>query len=481
MLTGTEVKSLRDGRANISDAYGIVKDGEVFLLNLHISPVRTRGLHESRARPDPQTVAPPQGNPSFDRSRGARGTDPVPLELYFKNGSGEGGAGAGQGKETSRQARHRTYARRRARDGARGAHAMIALVLAAFQLRGSAAPTLVVRDATPLGARSDRRDGRRADGPRRGARRRCCRSTSVTTRRRGTRSRSGGRAFKLESGSSVVRVGDEVRPARRRAAVVGTDSCSCRFNSISEVFPGVRPEHALGCRGARSSSCSRPASRRQPAVAAIGASARDDESNARRRRRSSVRRRRATLPPVRSKHGRRTVDRRRGARRRRQRHDRPARRRSEDLREGHHARRREEARRRSSRRAESTSSTRARRDTLIALDDRGRIANRAQRRSVHLDSRERREPELEGSGRRRAASRRTSSPKRRPKTRAASSRWKTKPSRFEDRPRTRRQGRPAQLHPQRHGAERASARIERARRDHPAAAAAMMHPGRAAA
>src|SRR5689334_18500820 len=38
VLTGTEVKSLRDGKANISDAYGIVRDGEVFLLNLHISP-----------------------------------------------------------------------------------------------------------------------------------------------------------------------------------------------------------------------------------------------------------------------------------------------------------------------------------------------------------------------------------------------------------------------------------------------------------
>src|SRR5688500_2447320 len=38
VLTGSEVKSLRDGKANISDAYGVVKDGEVHLLNLHISP-----------------------------------------------------------------------------------------------------------------------------------------------------------------------------------------------------------------------------------------------------------------------------------------------------------------------------------------------------------------------------------------------------------------------------------------------------------
>ena len=38
VLTGTEVKSLRNGRANLVDAYGIVKGGEVFLLNMHVSP-----------------------------------------------------------------------------------------------------------------------------------------------------------------------------------------------------------------------------------------------------------------------------------------------------------------------------------------------------------------------------------------------------------------------------------------------------------
>jgi SsrA-binding protein len=86
VLTGTEVKSLRDGRANISDAYGIVKDGEVFLLNLHISqyerggytnhePARTRKLllHRKEIR----------------RLIGAverQGLTLIPLELYFKNG-----------------------------------------------------------------------------------------------------------------------------------------------------------------------------------------------------------------------------------------------------------------------------------------------------------------------------------------------------------------------------------------------------------
>ena len=55
VLTGTEVKALRDGRANLTDAFGLVNDGEVYLLNLHIGayghgnvfnhdPTRTRKL-----------------------------------------------------------------------------------------------------------------------------------------------------------------------------------------------------------------------------------------------------------------------------------------------------------------------------------------------------------------------------------------------------------------------------------------------------
>src|SRR6202041_813272 len=38
VLTGTEVKSIRSGKANLKDAYGLVKDNELWLLNCHISP-----------------------------------------------------------------------------------------------------------------------------------------------------------------------------------------------------------------------------------------------------------------------------------------------------------------------------------------------------------------------------------------------------------------------------------------------------------
>jgi SsrA-binding protein len=38
VLTGTEVKSIRAGRVNLSDSYALIRDGEVFLLNMHVAP-----------------------------------------------------------------------------------------------------------------------------------------------------------------------------------------------------------------------------------------------------------------------------------------------------------------------------------------------------------------------------------------------------------------------------------------------------------
>ena len=83
VLTGTEVKSLRNGKANLVDSYGIVRDGELYLLNLHIphyeqgnqfnhDPVRTRKLllHRREIR---RLIG------SVER----QGLTLVPLELYF--------------------------------------------------------------------------------------------------------------------------------------------------------------------------------------------------------------------------------------------------------------------------------------------------------------------------------------------------------------------------------------------------------------
>jgi len=48
-LLGTEVKSLREGKVNLGDSYGTIKNGEVFLVDVHISPYS----HGNRNNPDP--------------------------------------------------------------------------------------------------------------------------------------------------------------------------------------------------------------------------------------------------------------------------------------------------------------------------------------------------------------------------------------------------------------------------------------------
>lgn len=99
VLTGSEVKSLRDGKANLSDAYGIVRDGEIYLINLHISvyerasynnhePTRTRKLLLHKRE--------------IGRLIGAierQGLTLIPLELYFKHGIAKVAMALGKGKK----------------------------------------------------------------------------------------------------------------------------------------------------------------------------------------------------------------------------------------------------------------------------------------------------------------------------------------------------------------------------------------------
>jgi SsrA-binding protein len=82
-LLGPEVKSLRAGKANLSDAYATVRRGEVFLVNAHISPYEQAG----RENPDPRRerkLLLHRAEIARLQSRVAqRGFTLVPLLLYF--------------------------------------------------------------------------------------------------------------------------------------------------------------------------------------------------------------------------------------------------------------------------------------------------------------------------------------------------------------------------------------------------------------
>ena len=86
VLTGTEIKSAREGRVNLKDAYGLVKGGEVWLLNCHISPYS----HGNFANHDPLRTRKLLLNRSeINRLIGRtteRGLTLFPLRMYLKDG-----------------------------------------------------------------------------------------------------------------------------------------------------------------------------------------------------------------------------------------------------------------------------------------------------------------------------------------------------------------------------------------------------------
>jgi SsrA-binding protein len=86
VLVGPEVKSLRSGRANLQDAYAVVRRGEAFLVNLHVSPYE----QATRENPDPRRERKLLLHRHEIAKLGAavaeRGLTLIPLSLYFRGG-----------------------------------------------------------------------------------------------------------------------------------------------------------------------------------------------------------------------------------------------------------------------------------------------------------------------------------------------------------------------------------------------------------
>lgn len=86
VLVGTEVKSLRAGKANLKDAYAVVKGGEVWVNNFHISPYEqgNRFNHEP-LRPKKLLLHKSEINKLLGIQKES-GYTLIPLKIYFKNG-----------------------------------------------------------------------------------------------------------------------------------------------------------------------------------------------------------------------------------------------------------------------------------------------------------------------------------------------------------------------------------------------------------
>ena len=99
VLTGTEIKSIREGKANLKDSYAIIKNGECFILGMHISPydkgnrfnhdeIRTRKLllHKKEILKIRDKI-------------NIKGYTLVPIKLYFSKNKAKILLGIGKGKK----------------------------------------------------------------------------------------------------------------------------------------------------------------------------------------------------------------------------------------------------------------------------------------------------------------------------------------------------------------------------------------------
>ena len=84
MLTGTEVKSLRDGKANLKDAYVIFKDDEAFLFGAHISPYSHGNLQNHEPERTRKLLLHRREIDKLRVQTTEKGLSVVPLRLYFR-------------------------------------------------------------------------------------------------------------------------------------------------------------------------------------------------------------------------------------------------------------------------------------------------------------------------------------------------------------------------------------------------------------
>ena len=85
-LRGSEVKSLRDGRANLQDSFARVVDGEVFLYGMHVSPYAF--AHSERLDPvrERKLLLHRREITELAREVQEKGVTLVPLRVYFRDG-----------------------------------------------------------------------------------------------------------------------------------------------------------------------------------------------------------------------------------------------------------------------------------------------------------------------------------------------------------------------------------------------------------
>jgi SsrA-binding protein len=99
MLRGTEVKSVRSGLVNLRDAYGLVKDGEAWLLNAHIGPYVHGNIFNHEPLRSRKLLLHKEEIRKLIGKTQQRGLTLIPTRIYFRHGKAKVELALGRGKQ----------------------------------------------------------------------------------------------------------------------------------------------------------------------------------------------------------------------------------------------------------------------------------------------------------------------------------------------------------------------------------------------
>ena len=99
VLKGTEIKSIRDGRVNLKDSYAIVRNNEVFVLNMHISQYKEGNIFNHEETRTRKLLLHKKEIFKLRDSVNLNGYTLIPLKIYFKNNKAKLLLGVAKGKK----------------------------------------------------------------------------------------------------------------------------------------------------------------------------------------------------------------------------------------------------------------------------------------------------------------------------------------------------------------------------------------------
>ena len=99
VLTGTEIKSIRQGNANLKDSYAVLKNGEVFIIGMHISPYEHGNIFNKEPLRDRKLLLNKREIAKLIGLTKQKGYSLIPISLYFKGNLVKVELGVGKGKK----------------------------------------------------------------------------------------------------------------------------------------------------------------------------------------------------------------------------------------------------------------------------------------------------------------------------------------------------------------------------------------------